>query len=833
MKKILSDIKIALNKFTTKSEEELEIEIEKIKKRLKKSSLDILLPEWFALVQEVSFRKIGLKHFDTQLKAGVILHQGKIVEMKTGEGKTLASTLAVSLNALSKKGVHVVTVNDYLAERDQKWMGKIYQGLGLNVGLVKSTSTLNEKRKSYFSDITYVTNSELVFDYLRDSSAYNFNEVVQRPFDYCVIDEIDSILIDEARTPLILSTFKENPDLNKLALAKRIANSLKKESDFQIDEKRKEIQLTETGYRKTKEKLAKKTLYEGDDPWILEILNALKAEHLFKKNKDYIVLNNKVQIVDEFTGRVMEDRRWSLGIHEAIETKEKVEIGGGTKTKSSITYQNFFTLYPKLAGMTGTAKTAEKEFQDIYNLEVIVLETSKPMIRKDLPDLVYQTELAKWKAVLKKTQDAFFKGQPILIGTASVEKSEFLSELFRISKIPHQVLNAKPENVQRESEVIAQAGERFAVTIATNMAGRGTDIILGGNPLFKVKQKMYEVVLEKKEFNSFLNDIYEDYGKMENLEKLEEDIFNLPYSLERCSNNLQACYKAFYQEILENWEKENLLVKSLGGLFVLGTERHETRRIDNQLRGRSGRQGDPGFSEFFISLEDDLVKIFGGDSLSNWVNYLMQDKDVPLESTFLTKSLENAQKKVELYNYDLRKNVFQYDDILNLQRKQLFTARKEILCQNIEDDFFLRYFESFFDEEIKKFLKKNEKNSFTYKYHLEKWFDNFSSHSPVNKNFDFSSEIWISYDLRLAESNAYEIGFLKNNRATILLSIIDFYWTEHLERMSSIRETINWRSYGQQNPLSEYNIESFQSFKLMFDHIRLCMIYYLFNNPMK
>lgn len=830
MKKLISDIKLAFNKLTLKSEEELEIEIEKIKKRLAKNSLEHILPEWFALVQEVSYRKIGLKHFDTQLKAGVVLHQGKIVEMKTGEGKTLASTLAVSLNALIKKGVHVVTVNDYLAERDQKWMGKIYQGLGLSVGLVKSTSTLIEKRKSYLSDITYVTNSELVFDYLRDSSAYTVNEVVQRPFHYCVIDEIDSILIDEARTPLILSTFKENANLNKLALAKRIANSLKKENDFQIDEKRKEIQLTEAGYLKTKEKLAQKTLYQGDDPWILEILNALKAEYLFKKNKDYIVLNNKVQIVDEFTGRVMEDRRWSMGIHEAIEMKEKVELGGGTKTKSSITYQNFFTLYPKLAGMTGTAKTAEKEFQDIYNLEVVVIDTSKPMIRKDLPDLVYQTELAKWKAVLKKTQECFEKGQPILIGTASVEKSEFLSELFQISKIPHQVLNAKPENVQRESEVIAQAGERHTVTIATNMAGRGTDIILGGNPIFKVKEKIYEFVLEKKEPNLFINDIYKEYSK---IEKLEEDIFNLPYSLETCSESLKNCYSFFYKQILSEWEKENEFVKSLGGLFVLGTERHETRRIDNQLRGRAGRQGDPGYSQFYISLEDELVKIFGGENLRNWVNYLIQDKDVPLESNFLTQSLENAQKKVELYNYDLRKNVFQYDDILNLQRKQLFTARKEILCQNTQKDFFLRYFESFFDEEIKKVLRNNEKNSSKYQYHLEKWFYNYSSLLSTKTNRDFWYEIWISYDLRFAESDFYELGFLKNNRSSIILSIIDFYWTEHLERMSSIRETINWRSYGQQNPLSEYNMESFQSFKLMFDQIRLCVIYYIFNNPIK
>jgi preprotein translocase subunit SecA len=711
MKNIIYDIKIERTNLTQKSNEELEEKIEQVKKRGKSEALDKLIVEWFALVQEVAFRKIGLRHFDTQLLAGLFLHQGKIVEMKTGEGKTLASTLPVALNALSTKGVHVVTVNDYLAERDQKWMGKVYRGLGLTVGLVKSTSTLAEKRASYSSDITYVTNSELVFDYLRDSSAYNLNELVQRPFNYCVIDEIDSILIDEARTPLILSTVKGEGNINKLYLAKAIANYLSKELHFELDEKRREINLTEIGYREAKEKLGKKTLYDPDDPWILELLNALKAKYIFKLNKDYIVLNNKILIVDEFSGRIMEDRRWSLGIHEAVEIKENVELGGGTRTKSSITYQNFFTLYPKLAGMTGTAKTTEKEFQDIYNLEVLVLPTEKPLIRKDLPDLVYQTELSKWKAVLSESKQCFEKGQPVLIGTASVEKSEFLSELFTLSKIPHQILNAKPENVTRESEIVAQAGERSAITIATNMAGRGTDIILGGNPIFKVKQKLSDFLLEKKEpkqenseldkeIASFISNTYTEYAEQKSLPQLEQDIQNLPYSLETCLETLRVFYTYLYNKVYEEWEKENKIVKDLGGLFVLGTERHETRRIDNQLRGRAGRQGDPGNSQFFVSLEDELIKVFGGDSIRRWVEYLIQDKDVPLESDLLTKSLENAQQKVELYNYDLRKNVFQYDDILNTQRKQLFQARTQLLSKNIYHDLFLRYAECSLDEEI-------------------------------------------------------------------------------------------------------------------------------------
>jgi preprotein translocase subunit SecA len=825
MQKLVSEIKTASNLLKEKSIEELELIIQKIKSRSTKEPLENLLVEWFALTQEMSYRTIGLRHFDTQLLAGIILHEGKIVEMKTGEGKTLASTLAVALNALSKKGVHVVTVNDYLAERDQKLMGKIYKGLGLSVGLVKSTSTTFEKQTSYRSDITYLTNSELVFDYLRDSSSYNLNEVVQTPFNFCIIDEIDSILIDEARTPLILSTSKSNNNKNKLYLAKKIASLLNKGSDFEIDEKRREINLTELGYKNIKEKLGKKTLYDTEDPWILEILNALKAQYVFRKNKDYIVLNNKILIVDEFTGRIMEDRRWSMGIHEAMEAKENVEIGGGTKTKTSITYQNFFTLYPKLAGMTGTAKTTEKEFQDIYNLEVVVLPTANPLIRKDMSDLVYQTELAKWKAVLNISKTCFEKGQPVLIGTATVDKSEFLSDLFKLSKIPHQILNARPENVKRESEIVAQAGEKYAITIATNMAGRGTDIILGGNPIFKVKQKMVELLLEKTKVvsePSILNHLEQVENEYTNkLELLEKHILNLPYSLEESLLSLQNFYEYLYTNYSIRWKTENKEVKDLGGLFVLGTERHETRRIDNQLRGRSGRQGDPGASQFIISLEDELIKIFGGDNIKRWVEYLIQDKDVPLESNILTNSLEEAQKKVEVYNYDLRKNVFQYDDILNTQRKQLFSARKDILCKNISHELFLRYTETTVDE-----LSLEGKNNLEL---IEKQLDSYGSYKSCLIKKDLYCEAWIWNDLQFAIGNSYQRGFLKNTRLTNILSILDFYWTEHIERMNYIKETISWRSYGQQNPLLEYNNEAFRSFNIMFNQIRSSMLYYFLN----
>jgi preprotein translocase subunit SecA len=949
MKKYLSEIKFESSSLVLKTDDELFLKVESIKKKYKTycsgigTRTDEILIEWFALVQEISFRKIGLRHFETQLCAGLFLHQGKIVELKTGEGKTLASTLPISLNALTQKGVHVVTVNDYLAERDKNWMGKIYESLGLSVGLVKSNSEIDEKKKSYQKDITYVTNSELVFDYLRDSSAFEINDIVQRPFNYCILDEIDSILIDEARTPLILSTIEGDINKKKLYLAKIIVSTLENKIHFEIDEKRKDINLTEKGYHDIKERLGKKSLYEVEDPWILEILNALKAKHLFKLNKDYIVLKNKILIIDEFTGRIMEDRRWSLGIHEAIEMKENVEIGGTSKTKSSITYQNFFTLYPKLAGMTGTGKTAEKEFKDIYNLEVVVVNTSKPMIRKDYSDLVYQTELTKWKAVLEKSKECFNTGQPILIGTASVEKSEFLSELFKISKIPHQVLNAKPENIVRESQIIAQAGEPYAVTIATNMAGRGTDIILGGNPVFEVKNRLRELLSPNGPMSSissisFLNneliqEVFKDYNLIQPTERREEieiknerklylekeinysslpkkkkgpkgedieknnsssissikeikeinkDIENIPYSLDTCRSSLKNLYNYLYKEIYEKWEIKNKFVKDLGGLFVLGTERHETRRIDNQLRGRAGRQGDPGISQFFVSLDDQLIQIFAGDSIRRWLDYLLQDKDVPLESKSLTESLEKAQEKVELYNYDIRKNVFQYDQILNLQRKKLFEIRNQILSNNMYNLLSFSYAEACFDEiflntnkiwgkksilerenrasEFDSFSLFLKNDSFNLFKKLDYFFGNYSSYSfkktmeiekskkaLAEKKVDFErrenrenllflnkyfyNEIWISNDLRFAQSNLYQLGFLKNTQNTNILNIIDFYWTEHLERMNYIRETINWRSYGQQNPLIEYNLEAFDSYYGMLKEIRWSMLYYFLENP--
>ena len=837
MEKSLLNIKTELTYLKSKTDEDLEIQIEKLKKESKNNSLESIIEPWFATVQEIASRKIGLKHFDTQLMAGLLLNERKIVEMKTGEGKTLASTLPVSLNALKGKGVHVVTVNEYLAERDQKWMGKVYNGLNLSVGLVKNDSNTTEKRKNYNADITYVTNSELVFDYLRDSTAYSRCDLVQRPLNYCVIDEIDSILIDEARTPLIISMPSGNTNLEKLKLAESVVNLLEKNKDFQIDEKQKDVNLTEEGYKTITRFLGKKSLFDPKDPWILTILNALKAEYIFKLNKDYIVLNNKVMIVDEFTGRIMEDRRWSQGIHEAIENKEKVEIGSGTVTKSSITYQNFFTLYPKLAGMTGTAKTTEKEFQDIYNLPVVVLPTSKPLIRKDLSDLVFQTELAKWKAVLNQSKECYKKGQPVLIGTATVEKSEFLSDLFSISNIPHQVLNAKPENVARESEIVAQAGTRSSITIATNMAGRGTDIILGGNPYYIVKTKLYEYLIEKKPvdldfkgnitkeiFINLLEKTIVDYEKNSSLIGLKTDLENLPYSFDKCSLTLKEVYNVLYDTVYSKWVVENKDVKELGGLFVIGTERHETRRIDNQLRGRAGRQGDPGISQFFVSLEDDIIKVFGGDNIKRFVDFLVDDKDSPLESDLLTKSLENAQQKIELYNYDLRKNVFQYDDVLNFQRHFIYEVRKDLLCNNISNELITRLAEVFSDE----FINSNNQK-------LQNWYDFYSTYKFMKNgktlksnisNNEFYKEIWISQDLRQASYNVHQKGFLQTELYDKILRLVDEFWTAHIERMGNIRETITWKSYGQLDPLVEYNLQAEESFKIVLEQIKENMLYY-------
>ena len=881
-KNIIAQIKAQSFILETKTEEELKDIIEKIKRRVPTEGLNNVLPDWFAITQEISSRTINLKHFDTQLLAGIHLHEKKIVEMKTGEGKTLASTLAVSLNALSKKGAHVVTVNEYLAERDQQYMGKLYKGLGLTTGLILDNYTTSEKQEGYNSDITYVTNSQVVFDFLRDSSTYVRENIVQRPFNYCVIDEIDSILIDEARTPLIISENLEENNIRKLNEANNLISLLKETVHFVIDQKQRDVNLTEEGYQRAAQLVGKTTLYDLNDSYALEILNALKAHLVFKRDKDYIVLNNKVMIVDEFTGRVMEDRRWSQGIHEAIEMKEGVPIGNITKTKTGITYQNFFTLYPSLSGMSGTAITAKKEFQEIYNLNVVEIPTAKPMIRKDLNDYIYQTSDSKWKAVVNQTKECFTKGQPILIGTANVEKSELLSMILTREKIPHQVLNAKPENVTRESEIIALAGQRFGVTIATNMAGRGTDIILGGNPVFKVKNKLKELILEfqkgeisdqplsnsKEEINELLRNLIVEYQEKKTLKNLEEDLQALPYSLDTGLTSLVKIYNSFYTNESKNWKKENKLVQEAGGLFVLGTERAETRRIDNQLRGRAGRQGDPGTSQFYVSVEDELLKNFGGDRIKTALTMLVEDKDSPLEGKMLTKSLEKAQEKVEAYYFDIRKNVFEYDEIVNEQRKKIFRIRNEFLWKENAGLDLLALNEALVDqflilvehkqiEEITSSLvnkeigldarsSKKEKElekMLEFPRDYENWVGQFS-HIKIDGTLDDAKkisekiqkqteeELLISNDLRTGQIKLSNDEIVTRMQSRRILEMIDTFWTDHLERMNYIRDGIGWRSYGQENPLHAYNAEAIKSYQAMYEEINLSMIYYFLKDPL-
>lgn len=866
----LLNIKAEASELIYKSDEELNEKIQKIKKKLEiEKTLDSITIEWYALVQELSFRHLKLRHFDMQLLAGLVLLDGNVIEMKTGEGKTLTSTLPVSIKALQKKGAHVITVNEYLAERDQKTMGGLYQRLDLTSALVKNSNSLLEKKKSYASDITYVTNSEIVFDYLKDCSASNLNEIVQRPLHYCIIDEIDSILIDEARTPLILSSTGSKANIDKLFKAKEIIKILEKNIDFIVDEKRKDVFLTEQGSEKLKnffllrKKIFKTTnIYDLDNPWINYILSALCAEHLYLLNRDYIVLEKKVNIVDQFTGRVMEDRRWSAGLHEAIEAKENVPIKERTQTKLSITYQNFFPLYSSFSGMSGTVLSVEKELKDIYEIGVCEIPTVERMIRKDLPDKVYKTQMGKWNAIVKESIQTYEKGQPLLIGTTSIEKSEFLSQLFTTSGIPHQVLNAKPENLKRENEIIARAGELGAITIATNMAGRGTDIILGGNVNFRIKKYFFDILnsnnfFEKKEEEFFLA-IKKEYATK--IEELISDIENLPYSLENAENSLKEWYEFLLLTEKKKWQKENNKVKELGGLKILGTERHESRRIDDQLRGRSGRQGDPGISQFFIALDDELLLLFGGKRIQSFFSFLSDNTDdEPLEAEFLTKSIQKAQEKIEDIAFETRKNMLEYDMVVNLQFQIFFNCRKELLFKKNISTILLRYKEKFVDTSffsnsfLKKFFQfftfsklfrrikklvwaifpKNRKKDPDFKkFYNDATIRKFLG--PYWKKFlkkkDSSFEhIWNAHDL-----NFHSLDFEQKSQSdnlrfplTFYLDILDNLWIKHIENLSYIRETNNWKAYGQQNPINEYTLSSYLLFRELLNEMEF---YFLMEN---
>ena len=817
--------------------------------------LEDFLPESFAVAREASRRILGLRHFDVQLIGGLILHEGKIAEMKTGEGKTLVAILPSYLNALTGKGVHVVTVNDYLASRDAEYVGQVHRFLGLSVGLIQQDMVQAERKINYSKDITYTTNSELGFDYLRDNMAVQLQDIVQKPFYFSILDEVDSILIDEARTPLIISGAGETPNIKYLE-ANKIAQSLIKDIDYEVDEKAKTILLTEEGVLKSEKELEVTDLYNVQDPWAPYIFNAIKAKELFIKDVHYILKDNEIFIVDEFTGRIMIGRRWSDGLHQAIEAKEDTQIQNETQTLASITYQNFFLLYPKLSGMTGTAKTEEGELDKIYGLEVTCVPTHRKMIRKDFSDLVYKNQYIKWKSIADECLDIHIVGRPILIGTTSVEKSELLSSLLQEYGIPHNLLNAKPENLKREAEIIAQAGRRGAVTIATNMAGRGTDILLGGNADYMAKATL-KLFLDsiffdskfEKNIESDLKNLYDFLAsKIKKSTVSESDLEKyLTVACEKIftDNLLIITLRATYQVLLEKYQKEIITERNeviqLGGLHVIGTERHESRRIDNQLRGRSGRQGDPGSSRFFLSLEDNLLRIFGGDRIGKLMESLKVDDDVPIESILLNRSLESAQKKVEAYYYDARKQLFEYDEVLNYQRQAIYSERRRILeSSNLRDwviqyaettvsDYFNYYAEkdNFSLHEQDKLLSKVE-NLLGLPYEIDR--KNFSNYSLEEMKITLFRYIRVAYDLKESQIDLIENGLMRELERSFLLQKIDSAWKEHLQQINTLRETIGWRGYGQKDPLIEYKNEAYTLFLSMTTNIRHSVVYLIFKS---
>ena len=812
------------------SDEELTGKTQEFKKRLNEGeTLDDILPEAFAVVREASKRVLGMRHFDVQLIGGIILHQGRIAEMKTGEGKTLVATLPVYLNALTGKGVHVVTVNDYLAKRDSEWMGKLYKFLGLSVGLVIAGMNSEQKQKAYNSDITYGTNNEYGFDYLRDNMVIYKNDMVQRPLNYAIVDEIDSILIDEARTPLIISgTAAESSVLYSQAddFVKRLKSKVLVEEDIKdfdqeednekydyiVDLKAKSATLTQKGIKKAEDYFKLENLNDLDNSDIVHHINqALHAHGIMKKDIDYIVKDGEVLIVDEFTGRIMYGRRYSNGLHQAIEAKERVKIANESKTLATITFQNYFRMYDKLSGMTGTAMTEESEFREIYNLDVISIPTNKPMIRIDNNDVIYKNENAKFRAVVEDIKRSHEKGQPVLVGTVSIEKSEKLSSILKREGIKHEVLNAKYH--EKEAQIIAQAGKFGAVTIATNMAGRGTDIMLGGNSEFLAKQEM-----KKQGFSEELIEQSTTHNETEDEEILKaREIFS---KLEQRFDN----------EIKEEKQK----VVDAGGLKIIGTERHESRRIDNQLRGRSGRQGDPGESRFYIALDDDLMKIFGGDMVTSVYNTLGADENMPLEMGILSRAVESAQKKVEGKNFSIRKHVLQYDDVMNTQRGIIYKQRKQVLDgENIHENI-LHMINSVAEETIQEYVGNGEEvNKEGLLQEIKTIFNVNDLESLSKKHLDvqeitdeLKEKALQNYDKKAEEIGQNEIGEVER---VVMLKVVDQKWMDHIDAMDELKDGIGLRAYGQKDPVVQYRIEGFDMFDKMVNDIKHDVVKILLN----
>ena len=841
---LINQINALENNLKTLTDTELRNKTFQLKKQYQQEQdLDALIAQSFAITREASLRTLGLRHFDVQLLGGLVLNSGKISEMRTGEGKTLVATLPAYLNALTNKGVHIVTVNDYLASRDQISMGQIYRFLGLDTGLIQEDMAFVERQQNYNADITYVTNNEVAFDYLRDNMASNLNQVVLPPFNYCIVDEVDSIFIDEAQVPLIISQGVETC-IDKYIVAAEVAEYLEVNVHFKVDEKNRNIILTEQGTAQIEKILQVEDLYNPNDPWIPYILSAIKATALFFRNVHYIVQNNQIIIVDEFTGRIMPDRRWNEGLHQAVEAKEGVPIRQNTETAASITYQNFFLLYPKLSGMTGTAKTSEVEFEKIYNLPVEEIPTARPNLRKDLPDFVYKDSLTKWTAIARECKSIAKTKQPILIGTTTVENSEMLADLLKEYQLSYRLLNAKPENVKRESEIVAQAGEIGSITIATNMAGRGTDIILGGNITFKVRKQLYNILVSYKSqsnptklnnifplikdinftsqqflsvLNSLLNDsIFLNLSSTGILKFLNEiDQIRIPKIPYQCS------IKFLLNELIKfekkNQNINNKIVKNLGGLYIIGTERNNSRRIDNQLRGRCGRQGDPGTSRFFLSLEDSLFRNFGSSKLQNFMQNQLLD-DLPLESSLLTKSLDAAQKRVEERDYDGRKYLFDYDDILNKQRNIVYYERRKLLESQSLRETILAYGEQVIKDIINllkdpKFAKNSSVIEELFKTRLVSLTNDLKNIDQFELKTYLFQEFWLSYESKVLEFEICQIGLIRSFERTIILYYTDIAWKEHLQKIALLRDAVGWRSYGQRNPLFEFKEEAYNLFQ--------------------
>jgi len=808
------------------TDEELKAKTEYFKELLADGqTLDDILPEAFAVVREASKRVTGLRHFDVQLIGGIILHQGRIAEMRTGEGKTLVATLPAYLNALTGKGVHVITVNDYLAKRDSEWMGKIYTFLGLTVGLVIADMKPNEKQKAYNCDITYGTNNEFGFDYLRDNMVIYKDQLVQRPLNYAIVDEIDSILIDEARTPLIISGRanqasdiykKADRFVSKLEARTIIEEDVKDEEqaaenekyDYVVDLKAKSASLTAKGIAKAEKEFGLENLNDLNNSELVHAINqALRAHGIMKKDVDYIVKSGEVLIVDEFTGRIMYGRRYNNGLHQAIEAKEHVKVADESKTLANITFQNYFRMYEKLSGMTGTAMTEEQEFEEIYKLDVIEIPTNKPIQRKDLPDIIYKNETGKFNAVIEDIKKSYEKGQPVLVGTVSIDKSERLSKLLDKAKIPHQVLNAKYH--EKEAEIIAQAGKYKAVTIATNMAGRGTDIILGGNSEYLAKT---------------------DMRKKYTFEEIEEaTAFN-----ETDDEKILARREEF-RNLVRNYDKgiedERAKVIEAGGLKIIGTERHESRRIDNQLRGRAGRQGDPGESRFYISLDDDLMKIFGGSIITKVYNKIGVSDDMPIESRILTRTVESSQKKVEGRNFSIRKNVLQYDDVMNKQRVIIYKQRREVLDGDNLTEEIGNMIDSVVNTIVPQYITNDSKDIEGLKKEI---YTEFGIESlDILKQEKFEAEDVIKELLEKAHNiyNAKSEKFGESMRElerVVTLKIVDEKWMEHIDNMDELKNGVGLRAYAQKDPVVVYRMEGFDMFDEMvydiqYDVVKLLM----------